>query len=106
MITVTYTVDNDAQGAIKELGAPYGDKARYTEAPFVGAEDVTGYWVSVDPDYEGSGMYTTAFARDYMGGALVFEITGHMGEDEDLNMEVNDYIAAVIDSLEFPYENN
>jgi hypothetical protein len=101
MITATYTVDNNAEGAIKELGASYGDGATYTEGSFPGAEDVTGYWVSTPVDKEGSGSYMTAVARDYMDGALVFELDGHMGNDDEQNMEVSDSLAMVIDSLTF-----
>ena len=105
MITVTYTIDNKAEGAIKEIGAAYGDKAYYSDGPFPGAENVTGYWVTIVPEEGGSGAYKTAMARDYMDGALVFELDGHNGEDEEQNMEVSDALAAVIDSLQFPYEN-
>ena len=104
MITVTYRVDTDAEGAIKEIGSAYGDKAYYTEGPFIGMEDIQGYTVSVEPDTVGSGAYKTAIARDYMEGALIFEIDGHMGDDEENNMEVSDYLAGVIDSIQFPYE--
>lgn len=101
MITVTYTVDNDAEGAIKALGEAYGDDASYSEAPFLGNEDITGYWVSTPVDAEGSGSYMTAVARDYMDGALVFELTGHMSGDEMLDIEVSDYLADIIDSVQF-----
>ena len=35
----------------------------------------------------------------------MFELTGHNSGDDELDMEVGDQLAAVIDSLEFPYEN-
>ncbi len=105
MITVTYTTDNDAEGAVKELGNAYGDKATYIEGTFPGTEDVKGYWVCVDPDTEGSGAFMTAIARDYMEGALVFETDGHFGDDEENNMAVSDALAGIIDSLEFSNEN-
>ncbi len=104
MITVTYTIDDKAEGAIKAIGADYGDKAYYSNGPFPGAENVTGYWVTVVSE-GGSGAYMTAMARDYMDGALIFQMDGHNGEDEAQNMEVSDALAAVIDSLQFPYEN-
>ena len=44
-------------------------------------------------------MHETAIARDYMDGALIFELTGHNGEDEEMNMEVSDRMAGIIDSL-------
>ena len=101
LITVTYTVDNKAEAAIKELGKPYGDKAEYTEWPFPGVSDVTGYNVSVPVDKEGSGSYMTAFARDYMDGALIFETDGHDGDDEEMNTEVHAALTSVLNSLTF-----
>ncbi len=101
MLTATYTIDNKGEAAIKEVGSAYGDKADYFEGTFPGTEDVKGYWVSVPVDYEGSGAYMTAVARDYMDGALIFQLDGHMGSDEENNMAVSDALAAVIDSLEF-----
>ncbi len=43
----------------------------------------------------------TAIARDYMDGYLLFELTGHNSGDEELDMAVSDYMAAIIDSLTF-----
>ncbi|MBO5617002.1 MAG: hypothetical protein J5901_01545 [Pseudobutyrivibrio sp.] len=43
MITATYTVDNDAEGAVKELGEQWGEKATYSEGTFPGTEDIKGY---------------------------------------------------------------
>ena len=101
MVTATYTVDNKAEDAIKKLGENYGDTAAYSTAPFPGTEDVDGYWVNVPVDTEGSGAYMTAMARDYMEGALIFEIDGHQGEDDEMNMAVADALAGIIDSLTF-----
>ena len=101
LISVTYTVDNKAEAAIKEIGKPYGDKAEYTEWPFPGVSDVTGFNVSVPADKEGSGSYMTAFARDYMDGALIFEIDGHDGDDEEMNKEVHTALTSVLNSLTF-----
>lgn len=99
MITVTYTVDNKAEAAIKELGKSWGDKTTYSEGPFPGAGYAKGYWAELPPEEDGSGAYETAIARDYMDGALIFEITGHKGEDEEMNMSVSDRMAGMIDSL-------
>ena len=73
----------------------------YKNPTFLGNEDITGYWVSTPVDTEGSGSYMTAVARDYMDGALVFELTGHMSGDEMLDIEVSDYLADIIDSVQF-----
>lgn len=99
MITVTYTVDNKAEAAIRELGESWGDKTEYSDGPFPGAGYVKGYWAMLEPEEGGSGMYETAVARDYMDGAIIFELTGHNGDDEEMNMEVSDRMAGIIDSL-------
>ena len=99
MITVTYTVDNNAEAAVRELGESWGDDTEYYEGVFPGTDDVKGYWASLNPEEGGSGMYETAIARDYMDGAIIFELTGHMGEDEEMNMAVSDSMAGIIDSL-------
>ena len=106
MITATYTIANKAEAAIRALGEPYGDHALYTEGIFPGTENVQGYWVTIPPEADGSGYYTTAIARDYMDGSLIFQLDGHMGDDEENNILVSDELAAIVDSLEFPYENN
>ncbi len=102
MITVTYTAEDKAEAAIKKLGESWGsDKTTYSEAPFLGDEDVTGYWATLEPAEDGSGAYETAIGRDYMDGALIFELSGHNGNDEEQNMAVSDALAGVIDSITF-----
>ncbi|MBR5635813.1 MAG: hypothetical protein IKW81_02640 [Pseudobutyrivibrio sp.] len=101
MITVTYTVDNNGEGAIKAIGEGWGDKTTYTESIFPGTEDVKGYWAVCASEEGDSGLYMTAIARDYMDGALVFEFTEHHSGDEMIDIAVSDYLAAIIDSLEF-----
>ncbi len=101
MITVTYTVENGGEAAIRELGESWGEETEYSQGTFPGADDVTGYWAVLPPKEEGSGLYMTAIGRDYMDGALIFELTGHNGDDEEMNMAVSDDLASVIDSLTF-----
>ena len=99
MITVTYTVENKAEAAVRELGKSWGDKTTYSEGPFPGAGYAKGYWAVLPPEDGGSGIYETAIARDYMDGALIFELTGHKSEDEEKSIEVSDRMAGIIDSL-------
>lgn len=101
MITVTYTVENKAEAAVKELGKSWGDIATYTDGVFPGTEDVKGYWVTAVPTEDGTGSYMTAVARDYMEGALVFELTGTNGEDEANNLEVSGVLSDILNSIEF-----
>jgi hypothetical protein len=106
MITVTYTVENGAEAAIKELGESWGSDAVLSEGHFPGApDDVKGYRASLPPAKDGSGLYMEAVGRDYMDGALIFELTGHREDDEEMNMEVSDRMAGIIDSLTFESEN-
>ncbi len=100
-ITVSYTLDNGEE-AIKALGESWGsDKTTYSEGIFPGTEDVKGYWATLPPSEEGSGLYETAVGRDYLEGSLVFELTGHNCGDEEKDMAVSDDMASIIDSLTF-----
>lgn len=102
MITVTYTAEDKGEAAVKKLGESWGsDKTTYSEAPFLGNEEVTGYWAILDPEKDGSGAYETAIGRDYMDGALIFDISGHNGNDEEQNMAVSDALSGIIDSITF-----
>lgn len=101
MITAYYTVDNKGEAAIEELGNSWGEATVFSQGPFPGAESENGYWAVLPPAEEGSGAYMTAIGRDYMDGALIFELSGHNGNDEEMNMAVSDALAAVIDSLTF-----
>ena len=101
MISTLYDVDKDAKTAIEDLAKEWGENATTSESIFPGTEDVKGYWAVLPPTEEGSRLYMTAIARDYMDGYLLFELTGHNSGDEELDMAVSDYMAAIIDSLTF-----
>ncbi|MCR4787387.1 MAG: hypothetical protein K5888_02265 [Lachnospiraceae bacterium] len=103
MITVTYSLEN-AEDAIDEIGDAAGENVEFLQSIFPGTQDVTSYYAILNPNEEGSGAYMTAFARDYMEGSLIVRVDGHMGEDEDKNMQLSDQIAAVIDSFTFDFE--
>ncbi len=101
MITASYNVGKDAKTAIADLAEEWGGKSTISEGIFPGTEDVTGYWATLPPEKEGSGLYSTAIARDYMDGYLLFELTGHNSGDDEADMAVSDSLAGIIDSLEF-----
>ncbi|MCR4685912.1 MAG: hypothetical protein K5649_10630 [Lachnospiraceae bacterium] len=102
MITASYNVDGkDAKTAIADLAKEWGDEATTSDAIFPGTDDVTGYFATLSPVTEGSGLYCTAVARDYMDGYLLFELTGHNSGNEELDMAVSDALAGIIDSLKF-----
>jgi hypothetical protein len=106
MITVTYDIEHKSgEEAIKALGESWGDKTSYSEITFPGTEDVKGYYASLFPEEgaEGSGLYSEAFGRDYMDGALIFEVTGHRSGDEALDMAVSDSIAMIFDTISFDF---
>ncbi len=101
MVMVTYDVGKDAKTAIADTAKSWGEKATTSEGVFPGTEDVKGYWAILPPATEGSGLYETAVARDYMDGYLVFELIGHNSGNEELDMAVSDALATIIDSLQF-----
>lgn len=105
MITVTYDVTTNAEGAIDKMIESWGsDKATKTKSIFPGTENVDGYWGVLPPAEDGTGYYETAIARDYMDGCLVFELTGHNSGDDEMDMAVGDAMAMIIDSISFPFE--
>lgn len=101
MITVTYEAGIDAKTAVAEKAKAYGEGGTSNEAPFPGAEDVTGYWAMTAPLAEGSGLVESVVARDYMDGYLMFETTAHNSGDDAIDIPVSDALAAVMDSLTF-----
>lgn len=102
MVTVTYEASKTAEEYVNELAESWGkENVTLTQGTFPGTEDVEGYWATLPPSEEGSGLYETAIARDYMEGTLVFEITGHNSGDEAMDMAVSDCIALIIDSITF-----
>lgn len=105
MITATYDVDMKAKEAVDKVADSWeSDNVTKTEGVFPGTEDVDAYYAVLPPSEEGSGLYETVIARDYMDGYLMFELTGHNSGDEALDMEVSDALAMIIDSIQFPYE--
>ena len=100
-LTATYTVENGAEAAIKELGASWGDGTEYSEEPFPGANYAVGYRATFSSEEDGAGLFETAVARNFMGGALIFEITEHKGEDGNVDAEASDLLSGLMDSLAF-----
>ncbi|MBQ7679713.1 MAG: hypothetical protein IJT34_07670 [Butyrivibrio sp.] len=106
LVMASYEVGKNAETAIADRATEWGENATTSEGIFPGTEDVKGYWVVLPPAAEGSGLTMTALARDYMDGALVFEMTGYNSGDEEADMAVSDALASIIDSLTFiDYEN-
>ena len=105
MITATYVVSKDAETYINELVKSWGsENVTVTKSIFPGTDSVDGYWASLPPAENGSGLYETAVARDYMDGALVFELTGHHSGNDELDIPVSDKLAMIIDSIVFSTE--
>lgn len=104
-ITATYDVGKDAKTAIDDLAGKWGDKATTSEGIFPGTEDVTGYWAILPTEKENVGLYSTAIARDYMDGYLLFECAEYKSGDEETDMALSDALAGIIDSLEFTTYN-
>lgn len=100
MVLVTYDVEHNGKEMRDEKLKSYGETAVGSDSVFPGTEDVEGYWASCPP-VDGLGEYMTSVSRDYMDGSLTFECIGYNSGDEMLDMEVSDYLAMIIDSLEF-----
>ncbi|WP_029232272.1 hypothetical protein [Butyrivibrio sp. VCB2006] len=101
MIMVTYDVDMTAKEKRDAIAKEYGENATTMETPFPGADDVTAYRASCPAGEGGSGLYEEAIIIEYMGGYLCFEVIGHLTGNDELDMEVCDYLAGILDSLTF-----
>jgi hypothetical protein len=106
LVQVTYDPDHKGKEKRDEIAAGYGESASSIDSIFPGTEDVEGYWASVGPDGGGAGLYETAITRDYMDGSLTFECIEHMSGMDELDMEVSDYMAMIIDSVKFTTYDN
>ena len=107
MITAAYVLSKDAETYINELARSWGsENVTVTKSIFPGTDAVDGYWASLLPAEDGSGLYETAVARDYMDGALVFELTGHHSGNDEMDIPVSDKLAAIIDSIVFSAESD
>ncbi len=101
IITAAYITDKNAENYINELAASWGEGSNKARSIFPGTKDVDGYWAYIYPSPTDSGMYMTAVARDYKDGLLIFELTGHNGDDNSINMAINNSLSMIIDSLTF-----
>lgn len=101
MVLVTYDVEHNGKEMRDEIAKGYGENATKYDAIFPGTEDVEGFWAICPPAEDGSGLYMTSISRDYMDGSLTFELTGHNTGDDEVDMEVSDSMAMIIDSLTF-----
>ena len=68
---------------------------------FPGTDNVKSYYAMLPSGEEGSGLYETILARDYKDGCLVFETVGHNSGDDEMDMQVSDNLAMIMDSITF-----
>ena len=101
MILATYDVEHNGKEMRDEILKGYGDAATSSEGIFPGTDDIDGYWAFCPPIKEGSGLCMTSVSRDYMGGSLTFECIDHISGNEELDTEISDYLAMIIDSITF-----
>ena len=106
MIEFSYEINKGGKQAVDDVAECWGsDNVMKTEGLFPGTENVDGYWAVLPPAEDGTGMYQTAIARDYMDGYLLIEMIGHNSGDDEMDMAVSDAMAMIVDSLEFPYQD-
>ncbi len=98
MVTITYVDGKQPEEAMSELTEKWENQER-TEGFFPGTNDKWGYWRTLLPEENDSGLSETVIAGEYNGGALLFDIVSHKGEDDEQNMMVSDELAGIIDSI-------
>lgn len=77
------------------------DNSFKTVSIFPGTDNVKSYYAMLPSGEEDSGLYETILARDYKGGCLVFETVGHNSGDDEMDMQVSDNLAMIMDSITF-----
>ncbi|MCR5106925.1 MAG: hypothetical protein K6B28_02070, partial [Lachnospiraceae bacterium] len=105
MVTISYVEGKQPEEAMTEITEAWGDGDDIirTEGVFPGTYDKWGYWRALPTAEEGSGYNETLIGGEYNGGALLFDIIGHNGEDEEQNMLVGDTLAYIIDSIKYDH---
>ena len=68
---------------------------------FPGTSDKWAYWITVVPMKKGSGPTRTYIIGQYQDGTLEFKCATTRVGDEDIDMEISDTLALIIDSLTF-----
>ncbi len=92
--------------ALHDLTTGWGreEEILRSEGFFPGTENRWGYMRFLYPEEkDGSGLYRSAIAGEYNGGALVFEFVNHLSGDDETDMAVTAAFETVMDSVR--YEN-
>ena len=103
MLTISYVEGKQPQELLYEVTEPWGsqDDIRRLEGYFPGTEDKWGYWRSLGPDEDGTGIERSAIAGEYNGGVLLFDILTHRAGDSAMDVPMSDHLAEVIDSITY-----
>ena len=100
MVTISFVTGKMPEEAMSEITDSWEDQDR-TEGYFPGTDDKWGFWRELKTSEEGSGAGETVIGGEYNGGALIFDIVSHKGNDGDQNMAASDCLSGVIDSIEY-----
>ena len=104
MVEIRKIEEKGPQEVLGEVTEGWGDPEAIfrSEGIFPGTNDKWGYWRVLNAPEEGSGLSRTAIAGEYNGGTLLFDITAHVGgEDEERSIAVSDAIAELINSITY-----
>lgn len=100
MLTVSYVKGKKPEEAASAISKGWGDasKIKKSEGTLPGAMEVKSVYHELAPDNGPAGLYETVIAGEYKEGSLVFELTYHRGNDEAMDMAVNDTLAEILNS--------
>ncbi|MBR4759593.1 MAG: hypothetical protein IK078_05535, partial [Lachnospiraceae bacterium] len=101
MMKVYYQEKKKPDEVMDALKKSWGDKAKQSKDTFPGTDDVNCLRLSLPVADDKSGKYMEAIVRDYLDGTLVFEMTGRITGDDEVDTAVSDHLAMLIDSVEF-----
>ncbi len=100
MVTISYVNGKQPEEAMSEITGNWEGEER-NEGFFPGTDDKWGYWRTLKTSDEGSGYEETLIGGEYNGGALLFDIVSHKGNDEEQSMAVSDSLSGIIDSIKY-----
>jgi hypothetical protein len=105
MVEISYVPDKQPEEAMAVITDFWGNDeiVKRSEGFFPGTEDQWGYFRTTSAADNGSGLSQTLIGGEYNGGALMFEITAHNSGDDEKDMQMSDYLAGIVDSVQ--YEN-
>lgn len=103
MVTISYVGAKQPEEVLFDVTSQWADieNIQRVEGFFPGTDDKWGYWRTVNPAADGSGLSETAIAGEYNGGVLLFDVVAHMSGDNSIDVPTNDSLSELINTITY-----